>query len=96
MKEIKPNKCKCGFQFPRPMKVEDGEIVRFNNKEYPEQFFCDFCKGLIVNNIDFIKEVINMLAYERWGTLKWNLHRNKDRELEEGRAHYLNVYKSLI
>jgi hypothetical protein len=96
LKEIKPNNCECNFRPPHPMRVEKGHVAQFNGKEYPEEFWCDFCKGLIVNDIDYIKEVIRMLAYKRWATIKWNPHRNKDDEIFEGEKIFLNIYKSLI
>lgn len=89
-------KCKCNFNPPHPLRQDNISGVWLNDEYYPEEYFCSFCKGLIVNDMEYIAEVVRYYAQQRWSSISWDVHKDRMKEIEWGQGHFLKMWKKLL
>lgn len=96
---IKVKTCKCNFKFPKPLRQEDNggrSYVMFGTDIFLLEFFCAFCRSVIVNNGKYIVEVIRYHATARWSLMREDPHKDMVRELEYGYGLFARQYKRLL
>lgn len=100
IKRVDVYKCPCNFPMPHPLRQSNSNGVNLGelHEYFPEEFFCDFCKGVITNNKDYILEVIKYHSWKRWGSIRTQRSSSSERDyqLEQGYRIYLDDYKKLL
>ena len=89
-------KCKCKFKPPHPIQDKPSGLITVEGKSYPQEFFCNFCTGVITNDSEFIKEVVKYHAGKHLHLIDYRFKEKKERKRISEEKRYLALYQNLI